>query len=346
MGKAKYTMARRKTNNLKKEDRKTERLLGLWHILSHGRSISREEVEEQYHVDGRTVSRYLKDLREFMEQMEKIDGISRTMVYDRKEKRYRIEEMGSQFISNGELLGICKILLASRAFKGKTLDSLLERLLQTAVPMKDKEQIRECIKKELFGYVTPKHKEPDMETLWHIAQAVDHHHILKMNYRKIGANYSKIHHIRPLGVFFSEYYFYLVGWPLEQEDWGPKNFYAYRLDRITQVEETGEDFQIPYADRFQEGTFKNRVQYMFGGEVEHMECIYKGKSIEALQDRLPTAEVKAQEDGSWYVKADIQGEGILMWLLSQGSQINVLKPEKLRNAWLEEARKICEMGKM
>lgn len=338
-------MAKRKNNQLKKEDRKIERVLGLWNMLSHGRAISRKEVEEQYNVDGRTVSRYFADLRDYLEQMEKVDGISRTLVYSSKDRKYRIEEMESQFISNGELLGICKILLASRAFEGKTLDSLLERLLQTAVPMKDKEQIRECIKKELFGYPKPKHKEPDMNTLWQIAQAVDHHHILKMNYQKIGATYSKVHRIRPLGVFFSEYYFYLVGWPLDQEEWAPQNFYAYRLDRITHVEDTGEDFKIPYAERFQEGTFKNRVQYMFGGEVEHLECIYKGKSIEALLDRLPTAKAKKQDDGSWYVKADIQGEGILMWLLSQGSRIDVLKPEKLRNAWLEEARKICEMGK-
>ena len=330
---------------LKKEDRKIERILCLWGLLSHGRAVSRTELTEQLHVDARTISRYFADLRKYLEQLEKVDGISRTIAYDRKERKYRIEEMSSQFISNGELLGICKILLASRAYQGKTLDSLLERLLQTAVPMKDKEQIRECIKKELFGYVTPKHKEPDMDTLWRIAQAIDHHHILQMNYRKIGATYSKVHQIRPLGVFFSEYYFYMVGWPMDQVDWAPKNFYAYRLDRITHVEDTSIDFQIPYAERFQEGDFKNRIQYMFGGEEEHLECIYTGKSIEALLDRLPTAKAEKQADGSWYVKADIQGEGILMWLLSQGSHINVLKPEKLRNAWLEEAKKICEMGK-
>lgn len=337
-------MAKRNNNQLKKEDRKIERVLGLWNLLSHGRAVSRKEIEEQYKVDGRTVSRYFADLRSYLEQMEKVDGISRTLVYDSKERKYQIQELESQFLSNGELLGICKILLASRAFEGKTLDALLERLLQTAVPMKDKEKIREYIKKELFGYPKPKHKEPDMNMLWTIAQAVDHRHILKMNYKKIGATYSKVHHIRPLGVFFSEYYFYLVAWPLENEEWVPKNVYAYRLDRMTYIEDTGENFAMPYAKRFQDGAFKNRVQYMFGGEVEQLECIYKGKSIEALLDRLPTAKAKLQSDGTWYVKADIQGDGILMWLLSQGSRIQVLKPEKLRQEWLKEAREICKMG--
>lgn len=335
---------RRHDAALKKEDRKIERILRLWGMLSHGRAVSRGELTEQLNVDARTISRYFADLRKYLEELEKVDGISRTIIYDKNEKKYRIEEMSGNFISNGELLGICKILLASRAFQGKTIKSLLERLLQTAVSMKDKEQISECIKKELFGYVTPKHKEPSMDNLWCIAEAVDRHHILKMHYRKIGASYSKIHQIRPLGVFFSEYYFYLVGWPLEKDEWASQNFYSYRLDRITHVEDTNIDFQVPYAERFQEGPFKNRIQYMFGGEEDHLECIYTGKSIEALLDRIPTAKAQKQEDGSWYVKAEIQGDGILMWLLSQGSRIHVLKPEKLRKAWLEEARKICEMG--
>lgn len=31
-----------------------------------------------------------------------------------------------------------------------------------------------------------------------------------------------------------------------------------------------------------------------------------------------------------------------MWLLSQGSSVNVLAPTTLRERWLTEARKICE----
>ena len=77
----------------------------------------------------------------------------------------------------------------------------------------------------------------------------------------------------------------------------------------------------------------------------HLEFIYKGLSLEAVLDRLPTAKARKRDDGSWSISADVLGEGILMWLLSQGANVNVLAPESIRQEWLDTARKICEMGK-
>ncbi len=327
---------------LQKQDRKIERVLGLWNILSHGRSVSKAEVAELYHVDGRTVSRYFKDLRDYLEQLEKSDGIKRELIYDTVEKKYRIRELENRYISNGELFGICKILLASRAFHKKEMTSLMERLLQTAVPMKEKEIIKDYIKKELFAYQNPKHKIPDMDAFWKLTQAVDHHHVLTFNYQKIGALRSTLHRVKPLGVFFSEYYFYLVASDTQGDEQDITK--SYCLDRMSQLEETEEIFDVPYTARFQEGKYKNRIQYMIGGKEIHLTFLFKGKSIEAVLDRLPTAKATKQPDGNWHVEADVQGEGILMWLLSQGSRVEVLSPEKLRQDWLDEARRICEMG--
>ncbi len=336
-------MPKSRSEILQKDDRKIERILSLWNILSHGRSVTRRQVAEMYHVNERTVSRYFQDLRKYLDQLEAVDGIPRKLIYDTAEKKYHIQEMENRFISNGELFGICKILLASRAFGKEEMTSLMERLLQTAVPMKEKEVITEYVKKELFDYKDPKHKAPDMDMFWKITQAVDQHHVLKFNYKKMNASYSTIHRVRPLGVFFSEYYFYMVGWPYKSEadEFSTK---SYRLDRMTDVEEMATIFQIPYVDRFKEGEYKNRIQYMFGGKDEYIKFTYTGNSIEAVLDRLPTAKAKKQGDHTWMVEAEIQGNGILMWLLSQGSQINVLYPASLRERWLNEAKKICDMA--
>ena len=69
---------------------------------------------------------------------------------------------------------------------------------------------------------------------------------------------------------------------------------------------------------------------------------YTGKSIEAILDRLPTArvvEADGDEDGDkrgYVVEAEVYGNGILMWLLSQGSAVEVLRPESVR----EEMKRI------
>ena len=105
--------------------------------------------------------------------------------------------------------------------------------------------------------------------------------------------------------------------------------------------DTGESFTVNYGRRFREGIFKNSIQYMYGGRPEHIRFLYRGPSLEAVLDRLPTAKAKAQKDGSFLITDVIRGDGILMWLLSQGKRVKMLSPTSLREKWLKEAEAIC-----
>ena len=40
--------------------------------------------------------------------------------------------------------------------------------------------------------------------------------------------------------------------------------------------------------------------------------------------------------------AEVYGDGILIWLLSQGSQVDVMEPQKLREEWLAVAEQIVD----
>ena len=42
---------------------------------------------------------------------------------------------------------------------------------------------------------------------------------------------------------------------------------------------------------------------------------------EAVLDRLPTAEILGEQDGKYEVRAEVFGQGIEMWLRSQGSYV-------------------------
>ena len=111
----------------------------------------------------------------------------------------------------------------------------------------------------------------------------------------------------------------------------------YRIDRIKKIELLDEKFTVSYKDRFQEGDYKNRVQFMYGGEPQKIEFKYYGPSIEAVLDRLPMSEIIEETEGVYTVRAETFGTGILMWLLSQGSKVNVVAPEDLKLKWLKEA---------
>ena len=130
--------------------------------------------------------------------------------------------------------------------------------------------------------------------------------------------------VQPVGIMFSEYYFYLTAFLEDKSTFeNPDDLFPtiYRIDRIKSFKVLDEHFRVPYQDRFQEGEFRKRVQFMYGGKLERIRFKYTGPSIEAVLDRLPTAKIVCQDGEGWTVEAEVFGKGIEMWLRSQGSNI-------------------------
>ena len=63
---------------------------------------------------------------------------------------------------------------------------------------------------------------------------------------------------------FSEYYFYLIAWFADDSKDYPA---VFRVDRISNVNCSEEKFKIPYSERFEEGEFRKRIQFMYGGKL-------------------------------------------------------------------------------
>ena len=49
--------------------------------------------------------------------------------------------------------------------------------------------------------------------------------------------------------------------------------------------------------------------------------------MDAILDRLPTAQIVKEENGVYTITAEVFGKGIDMWLRSQGENVRVLKDE-------------------
>lgn len=89
------------------------------------------------------------------------------------------------------------------------------------------------------------------------------------------------------------------------------------------IRETGDGFEVPYRDRFEEGEFRKRVQFMYSGELKTVKFEYSGV-LEALLDRLPTARILSEKDGVYTVCAETFGDGVLMWIRAQGNCARIL----------------------
>lgn len=82
--------------------------------------------------------------------------------------------------------------------------------------------------------------------------------------------------------------------------------------------------------------YKNRTQFMFGGEPQKISFNYYGPSVEAVLDKFPMAKVVDEKEGVCSIEAEVFGTGVKMWLLSQGSKVKVTAPETLEQEIKQE----------
>lgn len=272
---------------------KTTRVLELYQDFLSGKLINKQEAAEQYYVNVRSIQRDIDSIRDFLSEQCAKEGIVRKIEYDKKENGYRLVTQEVEQLSKGEVLALCKILLESRAFTKEQVEKQLQIILNLCVSQKEKADIEWFISNELFHYHDPAHAAVDPDNLWMVAQAIRNQSVMEIEYQKLKDHQIVKRTVEPVGLMFSEYYFYLMGIITDsstREAFHKKNDpypTIYRLDRIHSVRETGEKFSVPYKDRFKEGEYKNRTQFMFGGEPQTVHFNYYGPSVEAVLDKFP-----------------------------------------------------------
>ena len=307
---------------------KVNRVLGIYTKLKEGRLVNIEEEMQNYGVHERSIKRDIEGIRDYLENDGADGGHMDMVVYDRKEKGYRLKKRDKMGLSNSEILAVCKILLDSRAFTKKEMESILHELVSCCIPESEQRLVRELIINEEFHYIEPRHKTIFIDKMWEIGQAIKKERYIQVEYQRSKDKKLVERKLQPVAVMFSEYYFYLTAFIDDKEirehfDVINDSFPTiYRIDRIKSLKVLDERFHIPYRDRFQEGEFRKRIQFMYGGKLQKVAFEYCGSDIDAVLDRLPTAEVLSEEDGVYKVSAEVFGTGIDMWLRSQGEDIS------------------------
>jgi HTH domain protein len=277
---------------IEKRKKQGVRLLLLREDLEKGKNINKEEIKRKFDIDDKTFQRDIDFLRAFY--TENINP-EIEIKYNKKKKGYILENNKDRF-RNEEILAISKILLESRAFCKDELDELLRklRLLSEEDEMK---QVKEMIKNEKFNYVPLKHGKKLLDLIWELSKYITKQEIISISYTTKEGK-SKVYRIKPVSIMFSEYYFYIVSFMADKfvED----GTTIFRIGRIKKLKGTGENFEVSYLERFEDGEFRKRVQFMLSGKLRTVKFEYTG-ILEVVQDRLPTAEVIEQskmEDGT------------------------------------------------
>ena len=114
----------------------------------------------------------------------------------------------------------------------------------------------------------------------------------------------------------------------------------FRVDRIKYITEHRKFFTTSDAPEFDERLLRQRSLFMWPGKLRTIQFEFTGSAIQAVLDKLPTAKIIERNGRTYTIEADVYGDGIKMWLLSQGWRVKVTAPED----FVEEKKK--EINKM
>lgn len=164
------------------------------------------------------------------------------------------------------------------------------------------------------------------ERVWQLEEIIRRGNVIRISYERLDDELVD-RELYPVSVVFSEHYFYLLACRADKDD---TVVIYYRLDRIKSMTELDQKIPLGINNRYQLGDAKLYNQNMFMGKRTRIRFVYTGPSIEAILDRFPTAEIVRRDEGEVELTAMVEySRGTVMELLSQGSWIRVLAPEKV-----------------
>jgi len=300
-------------------EEKSIRILKIIKRLYQKEILNGTDLANEFNVDIKTVQRDIETLRAYF-----LEENGAEIKYSKSKKGYYLEENSENSFTNEELLAISKIILESRAFNEKETQTLINKLINHSSG-NDRETIKGLINSEKSNYIPLQNGQNLLTVIWNLAQNIKNQELIHINYTtkdKQGKNYN----IKPLSIMFSEYYFYLIAYIENKEEYPA----IFRIDRIIGIEDTGKKFKIlNYSEKFKDGEFRKYIHFMHSGPFTRIEFKYRGY-IEYVLDKFPTAEIldeKIVKENNrkitvYTVRIEVYGSfGAEMWLRSQGDYV-------------------------
>ena len=302
------------------ESTKHDRLLEIFFRSLRGEDLSVQRLAKEYGVSTKSISRDINDLKSFLADHRHLVGYTE-LNYSSQDKCYRLHM--DEFLTNRELFAMVEVMIGARAFSKEELLTLTDKLKRFTT-VEDRPKLNDLIRKELYHYSEVKHDcDSVMDTLWKLVNCISDKREVTIEYYRIDRAW-RTHRIRPASVMFTDNFFYLIAFNTEGD---PDKPLYFRVDRIKYITEHRKKFSLADAPEFDEGLLRERSLFMWPGKLRTIRFEFTGSAIQAVLDKLPTAKIIERKGKTYTVEAEVYGDGIKMWLLSQGRRIRVTYPE-------------------
>src|SRR5690606_15707915 len=181
------------------------------------------------------------------------------------------------------------------------------------------------------------------DTVHLLHEAIHHSNVIQFQYGKYNTDKEFVlnrngdfYRMKPYALVWSNDFYYLIAEPVDKV--GKKHF---RIDRMRNLFVQ----EVRFAkEPFNVNQYLQKLFHMYAGEDISMEVEFDNHLINVVIDKFGTkADIRPQSNGRFKLFTNaVYSDGLVRWLLTWGSDAEVLSPPKLVTRMKEEAVKLYE----
>lgn len=303
-----------------------DRVASMFIRMIQGETLYRDEEASRYSKTPTTIGRDMKSIREYIED----SGANVNFVRKIEPARYYITK--NTDIPFEEILALLKIIIGTRSFNKPEFAQLRNRLL-SQLSKEDRNKAARLTNSTVAKYIPVKSKYNLLSRIKDFSNYIDGNLTIDYKYHSstgiIGQGLAL-----PVSIYFDTFYFYVVMYSKESNKSRP-----YRLDRFESYNASkANKIKMPQKLKKDDGTERNNTYLLSFGNNVHFEFYYSGYPQTAL-DRFPNSKIKQTLDNEVLIEGDAYTQGLVLWIMGQGSRARVKSPDSLVSAVKDELEK-------
>ena len=314
-----------------------DQLARQWRILQslivsrRGKSAADLAQELEYH--WRTVYRDLEALQlaGFPIFTDRVDGKNRWSILDSARQNVPIPLDLTEVMALYFSRGLMRVLKDTIFYE--SLESFFQKVKAT-LPAETIQYLEKIEQSLEVGSKPYKRYDQLRDVIDRISQALVDRRVVEIDYYTMSRKKRTQRKVAPYKIWLFDGAFYLVGNCGLRED-----IRIFALDRIRSLRLTDETFQIPEDFRVED--FMHTSFGVFHGKPQNVRIRFAPEVAGYIKEKTwhATQKLTSQNDGSVIFEARVAGtDEIKYWLMSWGSEAEVLSPATLRDQMISEAQ--------
>lgn len=295
-----------------------ERVASMLVRMMQGETIYVKNEAEQSSQTVRSTQRDIKSIREYIKNM----SMNLKVIPKRRPARYYITKEND--IPFEEVLALLQIVISTRAFNKNEFDKLHDRLLNQ-LSKADRKKAATLTNSTVAKYTPVKSEYNLLDRIKDFSNYINDE--LTVDFKYLNSNRIVRHEMAlPVSIYFDTFYFYVVMYNEEANQ-----SFSCRLDRFVDYTALkAQKIKMSRQLKKDDGAERNNTYLLNYGNKVDFEIYYSGYPQTAL-DRLPNSKVKKTLDKEVLIEGSAYTQGLVLWIMGQGSRVRVKSPASLAN---------------